>query len=440
MKENKDGHDYKEKYSFIQEKIVPKPKNTKKKLFRITCYTIVLGLIFGVVSSFTFHLSEYTMKKWSSEEPKEPISLTDGSDESVEKAIVQTPSVVANDKNMNNQKDKITPYDISQTYDIRSYEKMYSVLKQLANESRYSMVTVSAVKDATSWFDKKNSEQSYGLIIRIQADYIYILCNYKKIKNANKIVVEFFNQETVRAKFMGCHKETSLALLKVKSKLISGRTKGKIKEAVLGNPYQIGCGTPVLGLGAPDGTMKSIAAGYITAQRIDKSIVDGKLGIYHTSVVENPYGEGFFINMDGKVLGVITHCYKEKSDQNIMSFIDIMQLKPIIESMLNEKKTSYLGVKVSSELSSNDLKKLNVSYGVYITDIIVNSPAFKQGLRTGDVITQIDDTSISSVAGLMAKIAEKEPGDKMKFTIMRESKSEYPKVVFHERTVTVTMG
>ncbi len=439
MKVSKDRDENTEEFSFIQEKIVPKPKNTKKKMLRLTCYVVLLGVIFGLVSSFTFQISQRVMKGWNKEEKKEHISLGGETESEVNNLISQAPGMEDRNQELTNQQiDKITGYDVSQAYDIRAYQKMYSVLRELANESRYSMVTVFAIKDITSWFDKENYVQGYGIIIRIQDDSIYILCNYNKVKEANKLEVEFFNEETVRAEFMDYNKETSLALLKVKCSVLSRRTKVKIKEAEFGNPYEIGRGTPVMGLGAPDGTMNSMQIGYITARRIDKYIVDGRIGLYHTSIMENPLGEGYIVDMGGKVIGIITHLFKEKSDQNIMSFLDITHLKPIIEAMLNEKKIPYLGVKVSAILSRN-MKNLNVNYGVYITDVIANSPAFKKGIRPGDVITQIDETSISSVAGLMRKLAEKESGDKIRFTIMRQTKIEYPKVHFSEHVISVTL-
>lgn len=439
MRVDKDRENNKEEYSFIQEKIVPRPKNTKKKLAKLTCYTVILSIIFGVVSSFTFNLSNHLIGKWNKQSVKEPISLEDSEKESQPFVTPQenereevTGSQEASNKN-------ITDLDIFRAFDIRSYQKMYSVMRELANNCRYSMVTVEAIKDVTSWFDKENSKCSYGLIIRIQEDYIYILCNYNKIKDANKTEVEFYNQDTVRAELMNYNKETSLAMLKVKTSSLSKRTKVKIEEAEIADSYQIGRGTPVLGLGSPDGTMQSMVIGYITAPRIDKYITDGKLGLYHTSIAENSYGDGFFVDAEGKVIGIITHQFRDETDQNIMSFLDISQLKPVMESLLNGRKLPYLGVKVS-ELLSGDGKKLNVNFGIYITDVIANSPAFKKGLRTGDVITEIDGTSISSVAALMRKMSEKEPGDKIELVIVRQTKAEYPKVISGEKHLVVTLS
>lgn len=428
-----------DEYSFIQEKVVPKTKNTKKKFLKYALFTIVLGVIFGIISSLVFNVSNHMIEKWYQEEDeKEPISLEDNEEEEEESPLVTPSEETVNAEQTYEGTEKLTDQDIYRAFDLRSYQKIYSLMRNMSEELRKSMVTVIGVTDITSWFEMENSESSYGLILSIKNDYIYILCNYSKVSDVNKIKVEFFNKETIRAELMDYDKETELAILKVKSDSVTQRTMAKIEESEFGDSYQLTYGNPILGLGSPDGTMYSMEIGYITTPCINKYIVDGKLDLYHTNIMENEYGEGFFVNMEGKVIGVITHKYKEKSDANIMSFTGISKLKPIIESMLNEKERAYLGVKVC-DLSNDDAKTLNVNFGIYITDVVSKSPAFKEGLKAGDVITEIDGTSISSVSALTAKLDSKAPGDTMKFTITRQSKVEYPKASFEQKHITVTL-
>lgn len=437
MSTNKDYDVNEEKYSFIQEKIAPKAKNTKKKLLRTICMTVLLAIIFGFVSSFVFYISNQTMEKWDNQEQKEPIVLE-------EEVVEPNPLItgVEEEQKVSNDsvtKSQVTDKDVFRALDIKSYQKLFSLMRNMAENMKYSMVTVLKVTNITNWFEMENNEENYGLILSVEQDYIYVLCNYSYIEGANKIKVAFYNNEIVRAELVDYDKETKLAIVKVKARSVTQRTKSKIVEVELGDSYQLSYGVPVLGLGAPDGTMYSMQIGYITAPCIDKYIVDGKLGFYHTSITENAYGEGFFINMDGKVIGIITHDYKDESDESIMCFLGISKLKPIIERMLNNQSKAYLGVKVS-ELSSDVAKKLNVRYGIYITDVVANSPAFRKGLKVGDVITEIDGTSVSSVAGLMSKIEEHKPDETMTIKITRQVVSEYLKTSFEEKTITVKLG
>lgn len=427
-----------EEYSFIQEKVIPKRKNTKKKVLKSICITVLLAVVFGVVSSLAFNMSNYLIGKQDKKEKAEPISLSEQEEVLVSQEPVMTEEAVSGEEETP-KTTGISDQDIFRAFDLKAYQKVYSVMRNLSEKFKYSMVTVLKYSNDTNVFEVQNSEESYGIILTIEEDYLYVLCNYSRVKDANKLKVEFYNSEAVRAVFMGYDKETGLAILKVKNVSISQRTRVKIKEADLGDSYHLTYGMPVLGLGEPDGTMYSMQIGYITAPVIDKYIVDGKLGFYHTSIPENQYGEGIFINTEGKVVGIITHQYKEDADENMMCFLGISKLKPAIERILNERDKAYLGVKVS-ELSSDDVKKLNVNYGIYITDIVANSPAFKKGLKVGDVITEIDGVSVSSVAGLMSKIEACVPEDKLTFKIMRRKVKEYPNSKFEEKHITVELG
>lgn len=436
MNANDNGDMKNDEYSFIQEKIVPKAKNTKKKLVRYVCFTILLGVIFGGVSSLVFHGSSYFFSKCTNSEQKKRITLEKDNQELP--IISEKPKTSVLPSESVEEIKKIEDMDIYRAYDIKSYQKQYELMRSIADKFRYSMVTVSAIRNITGWFEMENSEDSYGAVIRKEDDYIYILCNYDKIKDVQKIEVSFYNNEKVSATFVMYNKNTSIALLKIKSKAVSERTRGRIEGVKLGELFQSAAGVPVLGLGQPDGTLGSMIIGYVTAPRINKYVVDGKLTIYHTNIMENAYAEGFFVNLSGEVVGFITHRYKEKSDQNIMSFLGAERLKGIIQGMLNEKEQAYLGIKVC-EISSNNLRRLNVDYGVYITDVIANSPAFKKGLLVGDVITDIDGVSISSVAALMQKLSEKEPSDEIELQITRQTKVEYPKISYAKKKVSIKL-
>ena len=60
-----------------------------------------------------------------------------------------------------------------------------------------------------------------------------------------------------------------------------------------------------------------------------------------------------------------------------------------------------------------------------------DGPAAKAGLKPGDVITKLDDTSIDSGPTLIGEIWTHKPGDKVTLTYKRDGKT---------RTADVTLG
>lgn len=69
--------------------------------------------------------------------------------------------------------------------------------------------------------------------------------------------------------------------------------------------------------------------------------------------------------------------------------------------------------------------------GAVIREVIVDSPAAKARLQTGDVVLKVDDKSIDGFRDLVRVIEQKQPGQKVKFQILRSGK---------EQTVEVELG
>ncbi len=75
---------------------------------------------------------------------------------------------------------------------------------------------------------------------------------------------------------------------------------------------------------------------------------------------------------------------------------------------LNEQLGEYFGVEKSN--------------GALITEVIENSPAEKIGLKAGDVIIEIDQVKISEYGKVSEIIRDKEEGDEIQITVLRNKK------------------
>ena len=82
--------------------------------------------------------------------------------------------------------------------------------------------------------------------------------------------------------------------------------------------------------------------------------------------------------------------------------------------------------------SYNQRNKGNIKTGsgIYITEVTKNSGAEDAGLKAGDIIKKIDNSSINSFSDLSLAIGSKRPGDKVEITYLRNGK---------ETTETVTL-
>ena len=75
--------------------------------------------------------------------------------------------------------------------------------------------------------------------------------------------------------------------------------------------------------------------------------------------------------------------------------------------------------------------KLNVS-GVYVYKVIAGGPLDQAGLRHGDVITQVGDTTIEAFTDLQDALSKARPGDTVTVTFNRNGSSQSANVVLQE--------
>jgi S1-C subfamily serine protease len=62
--------------------------------------------------------------------------------------------------------------------------------------------------------------------------------------------------------------------------------------------------------------------------------------------------------------------------------------------------------------------------GAFIQRVLTDSPAAEADLRLGDIITAIDGESVHSARALSVDIAERDPGDRVKLSVVRSGESE----------------
>ena len=86
-------------------------------------------------------------------------------------------------------------------------------------------------------------------------------------------------------------------------------------------------------------------------------------------------------------------------------------------------------VSVTSSLAQR--YKLSASSGAYISSVNTDSSADKAGLKVGDIITKVDDTTVTSASDLMIAVRMKNPGDTIDVTYNRDGQ---------EKTTTVELG
>lgn len=203
----------------------------------------------------------------------------------------------------------------------------------------------------------------------------------------------------------------------------------------LGDSDKIKIAEQVYAIGNPIGFefQRTVTSGIISGlNRTIKIEEDGKTSymedLIQTDATINPGNSGGpLINKNGEVLGI--NSVKITSAEGIGFAIPINTIKPIIEQLITsgEYVTPTLGMfaydkdivpYINQELAQN----IKLDNGIYVADVIRNSPAEKSGMKRGDILLEIDGTKLEKMSELRTYIYSKKVGEKVNIKYIRGNK------------------
>jgi serine protease Do len=275
--------------------------------------------------------------------------------------------------------------------------------------------------------DFKQQSLGSGFIIDSEG---YIVTNNHVIDNADEIKVKLTNGKAFDAEVVGRDSKTDLALIKIDG-------SNGLKPLPLGDSNALRVGTWVLAIGSPFGLEQTVTAGIVSA----KGRVIGA-GLYddfiQTDASINPGNSGGpLLNMRGEVVGINTAIMSRGGGNDGVGFaIPVSLAKGIIEQLKNEGKVTraWLGVGIQDltpELA--DYYHVKEQKGALVTQVYEGDPADKAGIKTGDIILEVEGKKISSGRDLSRSIANAPVGAQIPIIILRDDKKVTVHVELTER-------
>lgn len=253
----------------------------------------------------------------------------------------------------------------------------------------------------------------------------YIVTNNHVIDNASTIKVVLNDNRSYTAKVIGTDPNTDLALVKVE--------EDNLPFVRYGNSDQLNIGEWVLAVGNPFNLNSTVTAGIVSAKSRTINILQtpDRMGIesfIQTDAVVNPGNSGgALVNLKGDLVGINTAIASTTGSFTGYSFaVPSSIVSKVVDDLMKygEVQRALLGVNITNvtpELAKE--KELKSPNGVYIAGVNDNSAAKDAGLEEGDVITQLNDVRINTMAQLQEQVARYRPGDKIKVGYERKGKS-----------------
>jgi Do/DeqQ family serine protease len=248
----------------------------------------------------------------------------------------------------------------------------------------------------------------------------YILTNEHVVTSADQIKVTLLNGDEYEAKYIGGDKELDIAVIKIDP----GEKELPILE--IGDSDNISIGEWAVAIGNPLGFQHTVTVGVISAKgrQIQKPSGEG----YYSNLIQtdasiNPGNSGGpLLNIHGQVVGINTAIVSSQYGSALGFAIPINLAMRFVDQLIKTGmvEKAYLGVygRTVDESTAKSIG-LRVESGALVTDVIADSPADKAGLKTQDVIIEVNDLAIETFEELVAVVHSYPPESIVELTVNR---------------------
>ncbi len=235
-----------------------------------------------------------------------------------------------------------------------------------------------------------------------------VLTNYHVAGRAVEIFVTLYNKERVRGELIGDDHWTDLAVVQLDMDEV--RRKGiSFNYADLGRSDHLIAGQDVMAVGTPFGLARTMTLGVVSNNERTFYPDRMRIGEYETGEFSNwiqmdtPINPGNsggpLVDMTGQVVGINTR----GGGQNLNFAVPIDTARPVIESILasatpqrkGKVERSYLGLDLKPLQDLETFYDIDINRGVLINSVDRGSPAEKAGVRTQDILLEINSEPIN---------------------------------------------
>ena len=240
------------------------------------------------------------------------------------------------------------------------------------------------------------------------------------VNRADEVTVTLTDRRQFRARVLGVDPQTDIALIQMQG-------ASKLPVVRLGDASRVRAGEPVLTIGAPDGAQNTVTAGLVSV--MPHPLPDGtSFPFFQTELPANPDNSGGpLLDRDGAAIGVDVQLYIDAGRYQTMTFaIPIKAAAELRARLLGQGKVSGGSLGITTQDIDPGLAAafgLPRAQGVLVT---FAAPAARgtpaNGVKAGDVITQINGKAVDHAADLNDAIAELPAGSKVTLKIIRNKK------------------
>lgn len=248
-----------------------------------------------------------------------------------------------------------------------------------------------------------------------------IVTNHHVIDNMTEVRVALHDRREVEAEIILRDPRTDLAVLRLK-------TKADYKAIELGDPDELQVGDIVLAIGNPFGVGQTVTQGIVSGlARTNVGVSDYGYFIQTDASINPGNSGGGLVDMNGRLVGINSAIYSQSGGSVGIGFaVPSSMVKAVVASAKAGAKTMqrpYLGAslqKVSADIA--DGLGIDPPAGALVASVRSGSPAERGGLKTGDVILEVDGRPVDDPDAFGWRFALKGLAGDAPLTINRRGK------------------
>jgi serine protease Do len=242
----------------------------------------------------------------------------------------------------------------------------------------------------------------------------YIVTNSHVVRQSQKVQITLYGGEELVGQVLGIDEETDLAVIKVES-------SQPLPSVLLGDSSKLKVGQFVVAIGNPYGLHDTFSFGVISGLNRENVNISRYEDFIQTDASINPGNSGGpLLNIKGEVVGINTAIINYA--QSIGFAIPANIVKNVAQQIIENGSVSRGWLGVGIEYVPEDVAKnanIKKGDGVLVNSVFEKQPAYKAGIRVGDIILKIGGASVNSPNSMIRLIGNVSPGQFIKLDVLR---------------------
>ncbi|MBQ1193584.1 MAG: PDZ domain-containing protein [Lachnospiraceae bacterium] len=375
-------------HGFVRETIIDKKSSFKRGLFKAIANFVLILVVCVVTCTIFIKMANISKNK---------------EDES-------TP-----DTTMLNQQNTTTEVETT------TEGKEITTDKELTEKEKTERRIQGSIVMLTGYYEEL-PEKFEGVVLS-KSDEVIILTGSANIKSPEAVYAKIGEHEDIPVELILKDNELGIAFLKINKKNIDKETLEKIVVPSISKNADIEIGNTAKYYGWIDGVGMSLLEAKILSQGVVENGIDITYSKYLIDVGVSGAVDGYLFDNSGNLLAVSV---RTENAEGKISVIDLTGFRDEIYSVVTKGYATGLGItgqKVTLEIEK--LVGTELPEGMYVTDVVMDSPAYKAGIMVGDIIYEINVTQIESLNDVRAFLDKRNKEDVVSVHLYRNMGTRY---------------